>query len=91
VPADLARSSSASTGSSPSSACGTSGPPVQPQDLGDRGHLRDARTTSPRPTTFPKTATGAGQIIAIVGEAPVPDSDLTTFWTVAGVSQTRAT
>ncbi|HXQ80094.1 MAG TPA: S53 family peptidase [Opitutaceae bacterium] len=37
---------------------------------------------------FPHAATGAGQIIAIVGEAPVQSSDLSTFWTTAGVAQT---
>lgn len=37
---------------------------------------------------FPATATGSGQIIAIVGEAPVLSSDLSTFWTAANVAQT---
>jgi len=37
---------------------------------------------------FPQGATGAGQIIAIVGEAPVVDSDLTAFWSATGVEQT---
>jgi kumamolisin len=39
---------------------------------------------------IPPSATGAGQAIAIVGEAAVLDSDLTTFWTTAGVTQTAA-
>ncbi|HTU00990.1 MAG TPA: S53 family peptidase [Candidatus Sulfotelmatobacter sp.] len=39
---------------------------------------------------FPKTATGAGQIIAIVGEAPILASDLSTFWSTAGVAQSPA-
>jgi kumamolisin len=36
---------------------------------------------------IPATATGAGQIIAIVGEAPVETSDLTTFWRTTDVAQ----
>jgi kumamolisin len=36
---------------------------------------------------IPATATGAGQIIAVVGEAPVVTSDLTTFWRTTGVAQ----
>jgi kumamolisin len=36
---------------------------------------------------IPSTATGAGQTIAIVGEAPVATSDLTTFWRSTGVPQ----
>jgi kumamolisin len=36
---------------------------------------------------IPATATGAGQIIAIVGEAPVLASDLTSFSTVTGGAQ----
>jgi kumamolisin len=36
---------------------------------------------------IPSSATGAGQIIAIVGEAPAVASDLTTFWTNTGVAQ----
>ncbi len=39
---------------------------------------------------FPEGATGAGQIIAIVGEAPVVDGDLSTFWSTVGVAQTPA-
>jgi kumamolisin len=39
---------------------------------------------------IPKAATGAGQIIAIVGEAPIVSSDLTNFWSTTGVSQTAA-
>ena len=35
----------------------------------------------------PETSTGAGQIIAIVGEAAVESSDLDTFWSAVGVSQ----
>jgi kumamolisin len=37
---------------------------------------------------IPASATGSGQIIAIVGEAPVLASDLTKFWSTVGVSQT---
>lgn len=38
---------------------------------------------------IPAAATGAGQIIAIVGEAPVLASDLTSFWTVSGIAQAQ--
>jgi kumamolisin len=37
---------------------------------------------------FPKSATGAGQTIAIVGEGPVATSDFTEFWNAVAVSQT---
>ena len=37
---------------------------------------------------IPKTATGEGQIVAIVAMAPALTADLTTFWSVAGISQT---
>jgi len=37
---------------------------------------------------IPASATGAGQVIAIVGEAPVASSDLSAFWTAVGVAQT---
>ncbi len=36
---------------------------------------------------IPSGATGAGQIIAIVGEAPTVAADLNTFWTNTGVAQ----
>jgi len=36
---------------------------------------------------IPAGATGAGQTIAIVGEAPVQTSDLTTFWRTTGIAQ----
>jgi kumamolisin len=36
---------------------------------------------------FPSSLTGAGQTIAVVGEAPVVDTDLSTFWSAAGVGQ----
>jgi kumamolisin len=36
---------------------------------------------------IPATATGAGQIIAIIDEAPVATSDLTTFWRTTGIPQ----
>jgi kumamolisin len=36
---------------------------------------------------IPAGATGAGQVIAIVGEAAIPFSDLSTFWSKTGVSQ----
>jgi kumamolisin len=39
---------------------------------------------------FPAYATGSGQIIAIVGEAPALASDLTTFWTTTSVAQKAA-
>ncbi len=39
---------------------------------------------------IPATATGAGQIIAIIGEAPIVTSDLTTFWRTTGVAQVPA-
>jgi kumamolisin len=35
----------------------------------------------------PAGATGAGQVIAIVGEAPLPAGDLAAFWSATGVSQ----
>jgi kumamolisin len=35
----------------------------------------------------PAGATGAGQIIAVVGEAGVPSSDLSTFWSTTNVAQ----
>ena len=37
---------------------------------------------------IPKTATGEGQTVAIVAMAPALTADLTTFWSVAGISQT---
>ncbi len=39
---------------------------------------------------FPSNLTGAGQIIAIVGEAPVATSDLSTFWRTSNVAQSAA-
>jgi kumamolisin len=39
---------------------------------------------------IPKAATGAGQIIAIVGEGAVLSSDLAEFWNTTGVSQTSS-
>jgi len=39
---------------------------------------------------FPAGATGAGQIIAIVGEAPVMDSDLSDFWGATGIARAPA-
>jgi kumamolisin len=36
---------------------------------------------------IPGSATGAGQVIAIVGEAAAPNSDFTTFWSEVGLSQ----
>jgi kumamolisin len=39
---------------------------------------------------IPASATGAGQIIAVVGEAPVSASDLSSFWSTVGVAQTAA-
>jgi subtilase family serine protease len=37
---------------------------------------------------IPASATGAGQVIAIVGEATVAASDLSAFWNAVGVAQT---
>ena len=37
---------------------------------------------------IPKSATGAGQTIAIVGEGPIQTSDLAAFWNATGISQT---
>jgi kumamolisin len=39
---------------------------------------------------FPKSATGAGQVIAIPGEGPVATSDLAAFWSATGVAQSVA-
>ncbi len=39
---------------------------------------------------FPASLTGAGQIIAVVGEAPVATSDLSTFWRTSNVAQSAA-
>jgi len=39
---------------------------------------------------FPAGATGAGQVIAIVGEAPVADGDLSAFWSTSGIARTPA-
>ncbi len=39
---------------------------------------------------FPASLTGAGQIMAIVGEAPVTTSDLSTFWRTSNVAQSAA-
>jgi len=39
---------------------------------------------------IPATATGAGQVIAIVGEAPVLDADLAAFWSATGIARTPA-
>ncbi|MGA2016517.1 MAG: S53 family peptidase [Opitutaceae bacterium] len=39
---------------------------------------------------FPATATGAGQVIAIVGEAPVLGTDLSAFWSATGIARTPA-
>jgi kumamolisin len=39
---------------------------------------------------IPKSATGAGQTIAIPGEGAIATSDLTSFWVATGVSQTAA-
>jgi hypothetical protein len=39
---------------------------------------------------FPKSFTGEGQIIAIIGEANVAPSDLTGFWNAVGASQSIA-
>jgi kumamolisin len=39
---------------------------------------------------FPASLTGAGQIIAIVGEAPVASSDLSTFWRTSNVARSAA-
>jgi kumamolisin len=36
---------------------------------------------------IPASATGAGQFIAVVGEAPVASSDLSAFWSAVGVAQ----
>jgi kumamolisin len=36
---------------------------------------------------IPAGATGAGQVIAIVGEAPIPSGDLTAFWSATDVAQ----
>ncbi len=37
---------------------------------------------------IPSAATGAGQIIAVIDEAPALSSDLASFWTAAGSAQT---
>ncbi len=62
---------------------------MQPQDLvGQDVFVTPDNLSSAY--SIPKTATGAGQIIAIVDQVPVANSDLTTFWSTVGVSQTAA-
>ena len=59
---------------------------LSPQDVyGGRVYVTPDNVASAY--NIPKSATGAGQIIAIVGEGPIETSDLAAFWNSTGIPQ----
>jgi len=88
VPGDIAESVLSVNGLQPHLRLrhiGSAGP--SPQDIVG-GYVYVTPDNLASAYNFPEAATGAGQIIAIVGEAPVPSGDLSTFWSTSGVAQT---
>jgi kumamolisin len=87
LPADLAAVVLSVNGLQPQFRLRHVGSALAPQDL-VAGEVYVTPDNVASAYNIPPSATGAGQIIAVVGEAPVSASNLSAFWSAAGVSQT---